>query len=147
MGTFETLAHTADVGFRASGTSLNDLFATAALAMLSIEYDPAAVDVEEERPVAAAADDLEGALFAWLSELIWLHDAERFVPARVRAEVRAGTPSDPGGCEVDGWAEGAPMGDWFVQKGPQLKAVTLHGLTVVALGGGAGYEATVYLDV
>ncbi|HLI55580.1 MAG TPA: archease [Actinomycetota bacterium] len=145
MGTFETLAHTADVGFRARGESLDDLFATAAVAMLSVEYDPASVELAEERPVTAAGDDLEATMFAWLSELIWLHDAGSFAPGRVRAEVRAGSAEDPGGFEVDGWAEGAPMGDWFVQAGPQLKAVTLHQLTVAAVDG--GYEATVYLDV
>ncbi|MGH2718796.1 MAG: archease [Actinomycetota bacterium] len=171
MGTFESLAHTADVGFHARGESLDDLFATAAAAMLSVEYDLGSVPLEEEHPVTAEGADLEATLFAWLSELIWLHDTSGFAPGRVRAEVRVGNPDDPDGYEVDGWAEGAPMGDWFEQTGPQVKAVTMHGLSVTPAGAGqagsgrgAGtgaavegakavdavkgpFEATVYLDV
>src|SRR5439155_18258049 len=83
MGSFEILPHTADVGFRASGASLADLFETAARAMFSIEYDLASVAPEEERAVEAQADDVESLLEAWLSELLWTHDATGFVPGAV----------------------------------------------------------------
>ena len=80
MGEFEVLSHTADVGFRARGESLADLFETAARAMFSLEYDPATVPLEREVEVRAEGGDPEAALYGWLSELIWLHDAEGFVP-------------------------------------------------------------------
>jgi len=110
------------------------------MAMFSLEYDPSSVPVEASLPVSSpAAADLEALLYGWLSELLWLHDAEGFVPASVSAasvSVEAG---------ADGAAHGAPLGGWFVQTGPQLKAVTMHGLRVGPRGD--GYEATVYLDV
>jgi len=128
------------VGFRAWGTDLADLFETAARAMFSLEYDIDSVPQEESPSVAVQGDDLEGALYAWLSDLLWLHDAEGFALSDVWV--------DPIGADlsVRGVAIGAPIGDWFQQVGPQLKAVTMHGLEVVHRRGD-GYEATVYLDV
>jgi protein archease len=128
------------VGFRAWGTSLAHLFETAARAMFSLEYDVGSVPQDEAPSLAVEGDDLEGALYAWLSELIWLHDAEGFALSDVWV--------DPIGADlaVRGVAIGAAIGDWFRQLGPQLKAVTMHGLAVVHRPGD-GYEATVYLDV
>ncbi|MGH2813018.1 MAG: archease [Actinomycetota bacterium] len=148
MGNFTVLSHTADVGFRARGASLSDLFETAAQAMFSIEYDTSTVGFERELDVEATDYDLEGLLVAWLSELLWIHDARGFVAGDFMVvelgeppDVRAGAPP----LKVRGVARGRAMGDWFEQTGPQLKAVTLHGLQVLKRRG--GYEATVYLDV
>ena len=128
------------MGFRAWGTDLADLFETAARAMFSLEYDVATVPQDESPSVTVQGDDVEGALYAWLSELIWLHDAEGFALSDVWI--------DPIGADlaVRGVAIGAAIGAWFQQVGPQLKAVTMHGLEVVHRAGD-GYEATVYLDV
>jgi SHS2 domain-containing protein len=144
VGEFEILPHTADVGFRARGESLADLFETAARAMFSLEYEPASVPLEEEVEVRAEGGDPEAALYGWLSELIWLHDAEGFVPGEVRVS-SLGPPRGGWGLSVEGRASGAPMAGWFVQTGPQLKAVTMYGLEVGRRDG--GYEAVVYLDV
>lgn len=142
MGSFEILPHTADVGFRARAASLTELFETAAMAMFSLEYDPHTVPLESDRSVWAAGGDREAALYAWLSELIWLHDAEGFAPGRVALRPLV---TSAAGLTVQGTASGAGIGGWFQQTGPQLKAVTMHGLAVLARDG--GYEATVYLDV
>jgi SHS2 domain-containing protein len=145
LGTFEVLPHTADVGFRAAGDSLADVFETAARAMFSVEYDLATAATEEERHVEVEADDLEGLLEIWLSELLWLHDATGFVPGTIA--VREIGPDAGGGSRmrVVGTAGGRFLGDWFEQTGPQIKAVTLHGLEVRRVD--HGWEATVYLDV
>ena len=148
MGSFEILPHTADVGFRAFAPSLTDLFETAARAMFSIEYDLSSVDVEEERPVEARTDDpadAGGLLEAWLSELLWLHDATGFVPGTVTVRAVGPVPDGGGSMQVEGSAGGRLIGDWFEQTGPQIKAVTLHGLDVHQEGD--RWEATVYLDV
>src|SRR5207237_304892 len=77
-GGFEVRPPTADGGFRAWGTDLADLFETAARAMFSLEYDLDSVPQQESPSVAVRGDDLEGTLYAWLSELLWLHDAQGF---------------------------------------------------------------------
>lgn len=145
MGRFEILPHTADVGLRAVGESLADVFETAARAMFSIEYDLSTVEQEEERPVQAEADDIEGLLEAWLSELLWLHDATGFVPGAVTVRELISAGAGGLGVRVAGTAGGRRLGDWFEQTGPQIKAVTLHGLEVRQAG--ERWEATVYLDV
>lgn len=148
MGTFKTLPHTADVGFRASGASLSDLFETCAQAMFSFEYDTSTVGFEGEATVSAESDDLEGLLVGWLSELLYLHDAEDFVPGDfIVVEIgeapmrRAGAPR----LGVTGTVRGRSIGDWFEQTGPQIKAVTFHGIEVIQRR--RNWEATVYLDV
>jgi SHS2 domain-containing protein len=142
VGSFDILSHTADVGFRATGASLADLFETAAAAMFSVEYDFSGVGFDEELPLECRGEDLEAALYAWLSELLWLHDAEAFVPGEVAVEE---IEEEGEGWRVRGAVRGRRLSDWFVQLGPQLKAVTMHELAVRKAG--EGYEATVYLDV
>lgn len=148
MGTFEILDHTADAGFRAKGASLTDLFETAAQAMFSIEYDLSTVGFEREISVESDAEDIEGLLVAWLSELVYVHDAEGFVPGDfIVVEIgetpmrRAGAPA----MKIRGTARGKFIGEWFEQTGPQIKAVTMHGLEVKKKR--FHYEASVYLDV
>lgn len=148
MGTFRILEHTADVGFEAHGASLSDLFEVAAQAMFSFEYDTSTVGFEREVAVSAEADDLEELLVAWLSELLWVHDAEDFVPGDFIVVELGEPPMRREGdykFRVRGTARGRMFGDWFVQTGPQLKAVTLHGLEVRERR--RGYECRVYLDV
>lgn len=148
MGSFKILDHTADVGFKARGASLTDLFETAAQAMFSIEYDTSTVGFEKELSVEGNADDLEGLLAVWLSELLFLHDARDFVPGDFMV-VEIGEPPmrRAGGPRliVRGAVRGRTLGGWFEQTGPQIKAVTLHGLELKKKR--RGYEANVYLDV
>ena len=148
MGNFEILPHTADVGFKVRGASLSDLFETAAQAMFSVEYDTSTVGFELEVEISVEDHDLDGLLVAWLSELLWIHDARDFVPGDfVVVELgeppahRAGSPP----LMLRGYARGRRLGDWFEQTGPQVKAVTLHGLEIKQRRG--GFEGTVYLDV
>lgn len=116
--------------------------------MFSFEYDTSTVGFEKELAVSANADDLGGLLVAWLSELLYVHDAEGFVPGDFIVwevgeppNVRAGAPR----LKVSGSVRGRPIGDWFEQTGPQIKAVTFHGLEVKQRR--AHWEATAYLDV
>lgn len=137
------------MGFRARGASLSDLFETAAQAMFSVEYDTTAVGFQRELDVTADGDDVEALLVDWLSELLYVHDAQGFAGGDFIV-VEIGEPPDrragASSLKVRGVMRGREMGDWFEQTGPQLKAVTLHGLQVNKKRFG-GYEATVYLDV
>ncbi len=54
---FEILEHPADIGFFAYGTTLEELFANAALAMISIAGDIAAVREVERREIEAIGED------------------------------------------------------------------------------------------
>jgi len=101
---FEVIEHTADVGIIAYGQSLEELFANAAVGMMSFLIGLDSVRLVQQRTVTADADDREGLLIAWLNELLVLLNADGFVPGRftvrdltdtrLRADV-AGEPVDP----------------------------------------------------
>jgi SHS2 domain-containing protein len=135
---FELLEHPADIGFRAHGGSLPDLFANAALAMLSIAAELDNVRPVESFELAAEGSDYESLLVNWLNEVLYRFDGERIAFCEFRihhldtAAVRAtalGEPRDP------------------TRQRPKLivKAVTYHQIKVAR--DGEGWLAEVYLDV
>lgn len=142
MSGYEILEHTADVGIRATGATLEDTFAQATRGLAEIigAWQPNGWEEEGvKEPVAleVEADDLGGLLVDWLSEILYLHDARDAViaeleVARVADEHAAGTVTL------------APRGD-RVLEGTQVKAVTYHQLAVEKSGD--EWVATVFFDV
>lgn len=76
MGGFEFIDHTADVGVLASGDTLADVFAQAALGMMSFMTDLESIREREVREVVVSAPDREALLVAWLNELVYLFGVE-----------------------------------------------------------------------
>ena len=74
--TFELLEHPADLGFRASGESLEDLFAHCAHALLSIILDPSTVVAQQSWEMTAEGGDLESLLVNWLNEVLYFIDTK-----------------------------------------------------------------------
>jgi SHS2 domain-containing protein len=132
---FEILEHTADIGLRARGKTLEELFENAAAGLLEI-LGAAAPEGSQEDQVTLEASDPEALLVSFLDELIYLIDGPgarisnvevRFeAPTRLRAKV-TWTPSDE------------PV------EGTELKAATFHQLSLQQRED--GYEATVFFDV
>lgn len=79
METFETIDHTADVGFRAYGQTLKEVFENAARGMFSLIVDPEKVSSRREFAVDVEAEDRETLLVEWLNELIYLFEVEHVV--------------------------------------------------------------------
>src|SRR4051812_46541482 len=71
---FEILEHPADVGFRAWGNSLEEVFANCAQALLSIILDPSEVDGSERWQITAHGSDLDSLLVNWLNEVPYYVD-------------------------------------------------------------------------
>jgi len=82
-GSFEILEHPSDLGIRATGDSLAGAFINAARGLLHVILEG---DVRErtERVVTLNASDRGHLLVRWLSEVLYLYDAEHFVPASFR---------------------------------------------------------------
>jgi len=135
---FEILEHTADVGLRARGETPAELFENAAAGFLEIALDRETVQERESRPLAAEAADREALLVNWLQEVLWLVDAEGWLPRRVAVEEISET-------RVSGTAYGEPRDTARHRFRIIIKAVTYHQLAVVQAGG--GWRATVFLDV
>ncbi len=115
----EELEHTADLRFRIRAPTLEGLFAEATRALMETMYGDTGGPVIETRTVEVSAADREALLHDFLSEVLYLAEAENLVfsdaelaiaedpPMSVRATLRA-TPFDParhaGGTEVKGIA-------------------------------------------
>jgi SHS2 domain-containing protein len=143
---FEILEHPADVGFLAFGATLEELFANAALALLSLGCELAAVEEREQREMEASGTDLDALLFSWLAEILAIADAEQLVFRRV--EVTELAPPDhntrtPG--RIRGVAHGEKFDKLRHRAGTYIKAVTYHQLRVEQTS--EGWRAQVYLDV
>ncbi len=74
---FEVLAHPADVGFRATGGSREELFANCAHALMSLIFDTSNIAAPARWELAAEAADEESLLVNWLNEVLYYVDTKR----------------------------------------------------------------------
>jgi len=135
---YEEFEHTADLGLRARGGTWEELLANAGSGMIDLMLDPHSVRARDERTVEAEADDAEGLLVAWLGEILFALDAERFAPAAVEVDA-----ADEG--RVQGRLRGEALDESRHQVRNVIKAVTWHDLKVAKTDD--GYEVTVIFDV
>jgi SHS2 domain-containing protein len=78
-GFFEVLEHPADVGFRAWGDSLEEIFGNCAHALISVIMDPSNISSSEHWKLEAEGSDLESLLVNWLNEVLFHVDTRRLV--------------------------------------------------------------------
>jgi SHS2 domain-containing protein len=149
-GGFELLEHTADVGIRARGATLEEVFEHATEGLAEIlgalrppggspggSAGPGQAGPGEAIAVEVSAPDPGGLLVDWLNEVLWLREVRGAVVAGVRVE-RVGEGTAAGSVVLGG---GGPGPD-----GTFVKAVTYHRLRVEPDPAG-GWLAEVYLDV
>lgn len=79
MPDYELIDHTADVGIRARGKTLAQVFENAACGMFSILTDAEYVRPVETHPVKVHAQDVGGLLVRFLSELLYQFETERLL--------------------------------------------------------------------
>jgi len=139
---YEILEHPADVGFRAWGRTLEELFASAALAMMSLACDAEGLAERDVRDVQVTGGDRESLLFAWLAEILAVQDAEQMFFRR--AEV-AEISESAGEWRIRGRVFGEKYDKARHRAGTYIKAVTYHQLRVEQTPD--GWRAQVYLDV
>lgn len=76
MEPFRVLEHTADIGFEAFGTTQAEAFSNAGRALLHLIVDLNSIEPREGVMVEVKGPDPASLLVNWLSELLYLHDAE-----------------------------------------------------------------------
>ncbi|MBR9676328.1 archease [Candidatus Woesearchaeota archaeon] len=84
---FEYLEHTADAKFKAYGKTDEERFENAALAMFNIVINTEKIREVEMHTLEIKAKNLRGLLYDFLDELLYLHDVEGFVLAKVKKVV------------------------------------------------------------
>jgi SHS2 domain-containing protein len=141
-GGFELLEHTADVGIRARGPTLEEAFEQATLGLAEVQGALApgregVLGLGERVAVQVSAPDPGALLVDWLNEVLWLAETRQAAVAGVRVE-RVAAAVASGSVVLD---SGGPAPD-----GTFVKAVTYHRLRVEPDPEG-GWLVEVYLDV
>jgi SHS2 domain-containing protein len=133
---FEVLEHTADIGLRVRGRTIEELFENTIRGLLEILGAHGVRGGRVHRVVVPLdAGDPGGMLVDLLNEVIYLVDRDQ---ARI---LEIDVASD--GSSVVAQLEWAPSTEPL--PGTELKAATYHQLKVEETD--AGYEATVFFDV
>lgn len=139
---FETFDHTADLGLRVVASSLDDLFAEAALGLAAlIVADGGCVMASEERALQIDSPDLEYLYFDWLSELLFLFESGRWLTASADVEVS--------GTSLRATVRGEAFCEERHRRSHEVKAVTYHGLSVESklIDGKQSWAAEVIVDI
>jgi len=138
MRPFRVLEHTADVGFEAFGLTRAEAFANAARALFSLIVDLDAILPQEEVALTVRGADAESVLVNWLSELLYLHDAEGWLFRDFEIPNLQ-----------DDWLDSVAHGEKFQRPRHQakllVKAITYHQLTVEK--NPEGWRVQVYVDI
>ncbi len=135
---YEILEHPADIGFRVRAGTLEELFAGAALAMLSIADDPEAVDPREHHAITVESGDLESLMVDWLNEVLYLFDGRRIAFRSFRVE-------QVGDRSLKAVGAGEPRDAARHSSKLVIKAATYHQLRIAREDG--GWVAEAYVDI
>jgi protein archease len=123
---YETLPHTADVRIRVTASGLEALFSEAARAMAAIMAPGCIPGRTVTREVTVEAEDLEGLLHDFLSELLYLFDAEGLLLCDCRVTLWEGFLS--ASCR------GEPFSRERHAGGSEIKGVSYSGLRIYKEG-------------
>ncbi|CAG9798361.1 unnamed protein product [Chironomus riparius] len=76
---YEYLDHTADVQLHSWGSNLTEAFEQNGMAMFGYMTELDTVDIKEKHEIIANAEDLDGLLYHFLDELLFLFSAEPYL--------------------------------------------------------------------
>lgn len=137
---YEIIDHTADIGIRVEGASMEEVFLSAADAMFDLmitQKRPLIPAVEV--PIRVEADTPDELLVRWLSELLYCFESRRLVLTKFWIDRIDGT------C-LEGAAKGLKFEETRHAHKLVLKAVTYHGLKL-AQGPDGRWQAEVIFDI
>ncbi|XP_075146867.1 protein archease [Haematobia irritans] len=140
---YEYLDHTADVQLHAWGESLKEAFEQCGTAMFGYMTELEYVTVETCYQIDAKGDDVEGLLFHFLDELLFLFSAEPFLICR-RLEI---TKFDLETFEIECRCYGEPFDLEKHPQGTEVKAITYSAMQVIQEPEKNNYEVFVIIDI
>jgi SHS2 domain-containing protein len=138
MERFRILEHPADIGFEASGSTREEVFANAARALFHLILDPDTIEPRTEVAVQVEGADPASLLINWLAELLYLNDAEGWLFSDFEVE-RLDDRS------LTARARGEKFDRTRHRVKLQVKAITYHQLQLVKTA--EGWQARVFVDI
>ena len=115
---YELLEHTADVMIRCTGNTLEECFSHAAYALSDQTVDASLVERVVEVPIEVTGEDDESRLFNFLSEVLFIQEAEVFAFADFNVTI------DGEKVSAIGWGE--PLDLKKHHPKIEVKAITYH---------------------
>ncbi len=79
---------TGDAAFEAEGSTLEELFREAAIATFEVMVDTESVEPRITKEVELKNEAVDGLLFDWLSELVYLKDAEAVLFCKFNVNIK-----------------------------------------------------------
>ncbi|XP_017035654.1 protein archease-like [Drosophila kikkawai] len=140
---YEYLDHTADVQLHGWGTSLKEAFEQCGVAMFGYMTELEYVSVEQCFEIEAKGDDLEGLLFHFLDELLFLFSAEPYLVCK-KLEI---TKFDMETFEISCRCYGEPFELGKHPQGTEVKAITYSAMQIVQDTTANHYEVFVIIDI
>jgi SHS2 domain-containing protein len=138
---FKFFEVTADVGYRAYGRDLEEAFENAALALFEVMTDTGMINPLIEKNVTLESEDQCALLYDWLSELIFLHDAEFLVFSQFKVKIEKKS-EDSYILKASAWGEEFDPSRNEIRN--EVKAVTYHLMDIKEEN---GYILQVILDI
>ena len=135
---YEFFDHTADIGIRARGATLAELFTGLARGLTALIAEDSRLEPREARAIRLSAADAESLLLVWLQELLFWFSAGGFLPAEYSLEEV--TPTS-----LRGTVRGERFDPARHVQGREVKAITRHVLEVARQGG--GWQGQVIVDI
>lgn len=138
MQPYRILEHTADIGFEAFGSTRKEVFVNAARALMHLIVDLNSIAPRQEVSVQVEGEDPPSLLVNWLSEILYLNDAEGWLfrdfevcPLKEKslAAIARGEKFDPARHQLK----------------LLVKAITYHQLALEQTSD--GWRAQVYVDI
>jgi len=120
MASWEHFSHGSDIGVRGTGSSVEEAFEQAAIALTAVVADVVTIEQNEIVEVQCDAPDLELLLVSWLNAVIYEMAVRRMLFSRFRIVLA--------GCSLTGTLAGER-----VQPERHRVAVEAKGATVTAL--------------
>jgi SHS2 domain-containing protein len=142
MNPFELINHTADIGIRARGATLIELFENSAKGMFHIIGGNAKIEtsasLEKNIEIKRTIDAFEELLVAWLSELLYIFNKEKvyFNNFEIKSMNNYGIIAIAKGVKIDSRQAGVCK---------EIKAVTFHNLKIEEAV--SGFSCDIIFDV
>jgi len=141
MKEFEILEHTADIGIAAYGKNKREVFINAAKGMFEIIAGENKTLKENFcDKIKLEADNLEGLLFAWLNELLYISETKLVILNKFEIK-------DLSNDKIEAEVGGAKINPPSVKIEKEIKAVTYHRLEIIKDEKNGLWRAQVIFDI
>ncbi len=134
---FTFFEHTADVGMKAYGKTLEELFIHTAQGMVSLLVEDGTMGTDQTHPIQLSAESTDRLLVAWLKEVLFWFHTDRFLPGQYQLNVTD--------TELRGTVDGERFDPAKHRPGTEIKGITYHQFQLTQRGG--RWEAQVIFDV